>query len=63
MEIELSKNLGKLVKLNDAIDVLNTSLNSQASKSAINTALRNFANVVSDIKASITPTAVNTTTR
>lgn len=63
MEIELSKNLGKLVKLNDAIDVLNTSLNSQASKSAITTALRNFANVVGDVKNAITPTTVSTVTR
>lgn len=63
MEIELSKNLGKLVKLNDAIDVLNTSLNSQASKSAINTALKNFANTFREIQSSITPMAVNTATR
>ena len=63
MEVELSKNLGKLVKLNDAIDVLNTSLTSQASKSAITTALRNFANVVGDVKNAITPTTVSTVTR
>ena len=63
MEIELSKKLGKLVKLNDAIDVLNTSLNSQASKSAINTALKNFANTFREIQSSITPMAVNTATR
>jgi hypothetical protein len=55
--------LGKLVKLNDAIDVLNTSLNSQASKSAINTALKNFANTFREIQSSITPMAVNTATR
>ena len=49
MEIELSKNLGKLVDLNKAIDALNATLNSSASKSAINTALRNFANTVNGI--------------
>jgi hypothetical protein len=49
MEIELSKNLSKLVDLNKAIDTLNATLNSSASKSAINTALRNFANTVNDI--------------
>lgn len=49
MEMELSKNLSKLVDLNKAIDTLNATLNSSASKSAINTALRNFANTVNGI--------------
>jgi hypothetical protein len=59
MERELAKNLSNLIKLNDAIDVLNNSLNSTTTKSAIATALRKFANVVSEIK----PITINTAVR
>lgn len=63
MELELSKNLGELVKLNQSIDVLNNSLNNQASKSAITTALKKFANTVWEIRANINPAAINTAVR
>lgn len=63
MEEELVKNLGKLVDLNNAIDVLNGTINSSASKTATNQALNMFAKTVADIQKSITPTALNTATR
>ena len=63
MEIELSKNLGKLVDLNKAIDALNTTMNSSASKSAINTALRNFADAIANIQIDINPIVTNTAVR
>jgi hypothetical protein len=63
MEAELVKNLGKLVDLNNAIDVLNGTINSSASKTATNQALNMFAKTVADIQKSITPTALNTATR
>lgn len=63
METELAKNLGKLVELNDAIDVLNWTINSSASKTATNQALNIFAKTVADIQKSITPTALNAATR
>ena len=59
METELVSNLSKLVKLNGSIDELNVVLNNSATKSAIATALRKFANVVSEIK----PTTINTAVR
>jgi hypothetical protein len=62
MELELSKNLAKLVDLNKAIDTLNNTLNNPASKSAITAALNKFATAVSDIQKSITP-SINTITR
>ena len=62
MELELSKNLSKLVDLNKAIDTLNTTLNNPASKSAINTALRNFANSISELQINLTPAITSTTT-
>ena len=63
MEIELSKNLGKLVDLNKAIDALNTTMNSSASKSVINTALRNFADAIANIQIDINPILTNTAVR
>ena len=63
MEIELSKNLGKLVDLNKAIDALNTTMNSSASKSVINTALRNFADAIANIQIDINPIVTNTAIR
>lgn len=63
MEIELTKNLKELVRLNGAIDTLNNTLNSSASKSAITTALRKFANVVEDVQKVITPTVATTATK
>ena len=63
MEAELVKNLGKLVDLNNAIDVLNGTINSSASKTATKQALNMFAKTVADIQKSITPTALNTATR
>lgn len=63
MEIELSKNLGKLVDLNKAIDALNTTMNSSASKSVINTALRNFADAIANIQIDINPIVTNTAVR
>lgn len=63
MELELAKNLKELIKLNDAIDVLNTSLNNPASKSVITSALNKFTNTVSNIQKNITPTAISTATR
>jgi hypothetical protein len=63
MEAELVKNLGKLVDLNNAIDVLNNSLNNPASKSMVTKALNAFANTVDDIQKSITPTMVSTAVR
>ena len=59
METELVSNLSKLVKLNGSIDELNVVLNNSATKSAIATALRKFANVVSEIK----PITINTAVR
>lgn len=61
MELELSKNLGKLINLNQAIDKLNGTLNSEASRSVIDSALNSFANVVSEIQTSITTPAVTIT--
>jgi hypothetical protein len=63
MEIELTKNLKELVRLNGAIDTLNNTLNSSASKSAITTALRKFANVVENVQKVITPTVATTATK
>ena len=63
METELAKNLGKLVDINNAIDVLNWTINSSASKTATNKALNVFAKTINDIQKSITPTALNTATR
>lgn len=63
METELAKNLGKLVDINNAIDVLNWTINSSASKTATNKALNMFAKTINDIQKSITPTALNTATR
>jgi len=63
MEIELSKNLSKLVDLNKAIDALNTTMNSSASKSVINTALRNFADAIANIQIDINPIVTNTAVR
>lgn len=59
METELISNLSKLVNLNGSIDELNVALNNSATKSAIATALRKFANVVSEIK----PITINTAVR
>ena len=59
METELVENLGKLVKLNGAIDELNTTLNNSATKSVVASALRKFANIVSEIK----PIEINTAVR
>lgn len=63
METELAKNLGKLVKLNDAIGELNGTINSSASKAAMSRAINAFTKTVADIQKSITPTALNTATR
>ena len=59
IETELAENLSKLVDLNKAIDTLNSSLTSTASKSAMAKALRAFANTISGIK----PTTINTAVR
>ena len=59
IETELAENLGKLVKLNDAIDGLNTTINNSATKSVVASALRKFANIVSEIK----PIEINTAVR
>ena len=61
IETELSKNLTKLINLNQAIDTLNKSLNSETSKTALTTALNKFASVVSEIKTSITTPALTIT--
>ena len=63
IETELAKNLGKLVKLNDAIGELNGTINSSASKAAMSRAINAFTKTVADIQKSITPTALNTATR
>jgi hypothetical protein len=63
METELAKNLGKLVKLNDAIGELNGTINSSASRAAMSRAINAFTKTVADIQKSITPTALNTATR
>ena len=55
MELELSKNLSKLLKLEDAIDVLNQTLSSSASQSVIRSAFNNFANTVTELQSIITP--------
>ena len=55
---ELSKNLGKLVDLNKAIDKLNWILSSEATQKTVNSALNSFAKVVSEIQTSITTPAI-----
>ena len=62
IESELSKNLWKLVDLNQAIDTLNKTLNSEASKSVIRTAFNKFASAVTDIQSIITPAVTITAT-
>ena len=55
MELELSKNLSKVLDLNQAIDALNETLSSNASQSVIRSALNKFATAVTSLQSSITP--------